>query len=64
MDETMFGAQKMDDAEEKSGKIDYYAVAHRIKETITKQPSILVGGTLKSIRLRVCSGWSRFTTTS
>lgn len=33
-------------------KIDYYAVAHRIKETVTKQPSILVGGTLKEYQLK------------
>lgn len=51
-DETMFGAQKMVDPDEKSGKIDYYAVAHRIKETVTKQPSILVGGTLKEYQIK------------
>ncbi|XDT04200.1 Bromodomain [Nakaseomyces glabratus] len=33
-------------------KIDYYEVAHRIKEKIEKQPSILVGGTLKEYQLR------------
>lgn len=33
-------------------KIDYYAVAHRIKEEITKQPSILVGGTLKEYQIK------------
>jgi ATP-dependent helicase STH1/SNF2 len=33
-------------------KIDYYAVAHRIKEEVTKQPSILVGGTLKEYQLK------------
>ncbi|KAL5342964.1 SNF2 family N-terminal domain-containing protein [Aspergillus crustosus] len=33
-------------------KIDYYAVAHRIREEITEQPSILVGGTLKEYQLR------------
>lgn len=50
-DETMFGAQKMVDPEEKT-KIDYYAVAHKISEKITKQPSILVGGTLKDYQLK------------
>ena len=44
--ETMFGAQKMIEPDEK-GKIDYYAVVHRIKEKVSKQPNILVGGTLK-----------------
>lgn len=34
------------------GKIDYYQVAHRIKEEITQQPSILVGGTLKEYQLK------------
>lgn len=33
-------------------KIDYYAVAHRIKEEVTVQPSILVGGTLKEYQLK------------
>ncbi|KAL4942653.1 hypothetical protein BDV06DRAFT_191744 [Aspergillus oleicola] len=34
------------------GKIDYYAVAHRIREEITEQPNILVGGTLKEYQMR------------
>ena len=33
-------------------KIDYYAVAHRIREEITDQPKILVGGTLKEYQMR------------
>ncbi|KHJ35391.1 putative snf2-family atp dependent chromatin remodeling factor snf21 [Erysiphe necator] len=33
-------------------KIDYYAVAHRIKEEVTKQPDILVGGKLKEYQLK------------
>lgn len=33
-------------------KIDYYEVAHRIKETVHKQPSILVGGTLKEYQIK------------
>ncbi|RAL10055.1 putative RSC complex subunit (Sth1) [Aspergillus homomorphus CBS 101889] len=33
-------------------KIDYYAVAHRIKEEVTMQPSILVGGTLKEYQMK------------
>ncbi|RMZ89529.1 hypothetical protein DV736_g3244, partial [Chaetothyriales sp. CBS 134916] len=31
---------------------DYYAVAHRIKEEVNIQPSILVGGTLKEYQLK------------
>ena len=38
--------------EEAAGKIDYYAVAHRIKEEVHIQPSMLVGGTLKEYQLR------------
>ena len=38
--------------DEEREKIDYYEVAHRIKEKIEKQPSILVGGTLKEYQLR------------
>lgn len=42
------------DSDEEGGgrKIDYYSVAHRIKEEITVQPSILVGGTLKEYQLK------------
>ncbi|KAI5119788.1 hypothetical protein M0805_006586 [Coniferiporia weirii] len=50
-DETMFGAQKVVDPDEKT-KIDYYAVAHKISEKVTKQPSILVGGSLKDYQLK------------
>ena len=32
--------------------IDYYSVAHRIKEEIKKQPSILVGGELKEYQMK------------
>jgi ATP-dependent helicase STH1/SNF2 len=42
-----------DDDDEKGGsKIDYYAVAHRIKEEVTEQPKILVGGTLKEYQVK------------
>ncbi|EGW31333.1 uncharacterized protein SPAPADRAFT_154321 [Spathaspora passalidarum NRRL Y-27907] len=33
-------------------KIDYYEVAHRVKEVITEQPSILVGGKLKEYQIK------------
>lgn len=42
---------KMTD-EERREKMDYYHVAHRIKEDVTKQPSILIGGTLKEYQLK------------
>ncbi|KAL2128860.1 hypothetical protein VTI74DRAFT_8565 [Chaetomium olivicolor] len=41
-----------EDDEESSRKIDYYAVAHRIKEEVTEQASILVGGSLKEYQLK------------
>ncbi|GEQ67137.1 hypothetical protein JCM33374_g800 [Metschnikowia sp. JCM 33374] len=37
---------------EKREKVDYYQVAHRIKEEVTKQPSLLVGGQLKEYQLK------------
>ena len=33
-------------------RTDYYGVAHRIQETITEQPSILVGGALKDYQIK------------
>ena len=33
-------------------KTDYYEVAHRIKEKITEQPTILVGGKLKEYQMK------------
>jgi ATP-dependent helicase STH1/SNF2 len=51
--EETFGAQKsFDDPQDDKGKIDYYAVAHRIKEKVAKQPSLLIGGTLKEYQLK------------
>ena len=51
--EETFGAQKsFDDPQDEKGKIDYYAVAHRIKEKVNKQPSLLIGGTLKEYQLK------------
>lgn len=38
--------------DEEREKIDYYEVSHRIKESISKQPSILIGGTLKEYQIR------------
>lgn len=51
IDETTFGAARMDDADEK-GKVDYYRVAHRINEKIDTQPRILTGGTLKEYQIK------------
>ena len=41
-----------EEEEQDTRKIDYYAVAHRIKEEVYRQPSILVGGTLKEYQLK------------
>ncbi|KAK9462202.1 SNF2 family N-terminal domain-containing protein [Lipomyces oligophaga] len=38
--------------EEETENLDYYNVAHRIHEIVSKQPSILVGGTLKEYQLK------------
>ena len=48
------GAGEGDVEEEGGGKrqVDYYAVAHRIKEEIKEQPSILVGGQLKEYQMK------------
>ncbi|KAK0208011.1 SNF2-family ATP dependent chromatin remodeling factor snf21 [Desarmillaria ectypa] len=50
--EATFGAQISEDANEDKTKVDYYAVAHRISEKVTRQPSVLVGGTLKEYQLK------------
>ncbi len=50
-DETTFGAQRMDDEDDRP-KVDYYSIAHRVAERVTTQPSILVGGTLKEYQLK------------
>ncbi|PFH60670.1 hypothetical protein XA68_10582 [Ophiocordyceps unilateralis] len=44
-----------EDADEDEGggkKIDYYAVAHRVREEVTEQANILVGGSLKEYQLK------------
>ncbi|KAJ7785661.1 SNF2-family ATP dependent chromatin remodeling factor snf21 [Mycena metata] len=52
--EATFGAKvSADDAQETaSGKTDYYAVAHRISEKVSRQPSLLIGGTLKEYQIK------------
>lgn len=44
--------EKEDNVEELREKIDYYQVAHRVKEEVKVQPSILVGGTLKEYQMK------------
>lgn len=41
-----------DTVDELREKIDYYQVAHRIKEEVKTQPSILVGGELKEYQIK------------
>ncbi|KAJ5947705.1 hypothetical protein N7466_000720 [Penicillium verhagenii] len=45
---------EIDEADQDPNKktIDYYAVAHRIREEVTEQPSILVGGQLKEYQIK------------
>ena len=45
-------SDESEDDEERSAKIDYYEVAHRIKEEVKKQPTHLVGGTLKEYQVK------------
>ncbi|CAK9437972.1 uncharacterized protein LODBEIA_P23500 [Lodderomyces beijingensis] len=44
--------QRGDSKEELREKTNYYEVAHRVKETIDEQPTILVGGTLKEYQMK------------
>lgn len=49
--------EDLDGSEDEEGgtggkKIDYYEVAHKVKEEVTKQASILVGGTLKDYQIK------------
>ncbi|KAK4192009.1 putative SNF2 family ATP-dependent chromatin-remodeling factor snf21 [Podospora australis] len=41
-----------EDVETNRSKIDYYAVAHRVKEEVTAQADILVGGKLKEYQIK------------
>ncbi|KAF9201849.1 hypothetical protein BGZ49_007942 [Haplosporangium sp. Z 27] len=41
-----------DGARDDSKRNDYYNIAHKIQEKITKQPSILTGGTLKEYQMK------------
>ena len=41
-----------EDGDDDDGTRDYYATAHKIKEVVTEQPSILVGGTLKEYQIK------------
>lgn len=41
-----------DEEDDNRRKIDYYAVAHRIKEEVTEQANILVGGKLKEYQIK------------
>ncbi|KAI1757756.1 SNF2 family N-terminal domain-containing protein [Xylaria castorea] len=41
-----------EDDEEADRKIDYYAVAHRVREEVTGQANMLVGGTLKEYQVK------------
>lgn len=62
IDESAFGAAPVFDEDKgnaagaaaggESGKADYYNVAHRIKEEVTKQSTLLTGGTLKEYQIK------------
>ena len=44
--------KEIKDAEVDSENKDYYEVAHRVKETVLKQPDMLVGGELKEYQVK------------
>lgn len=44
--------EESEDADELREKIDYYQVAHRIKEEVKEQPKLLVGGQLKEYQIK------------
>ena len=46
------GSDSESDDEEGGGRVDYYEVAHRIKEEVTQQSSNLVGGLLKEYQVK------------
>ncbi|ODV87217.1 hypothetical protein CANARDRAFT_26638 [[Candida] arabinofermentans NRRL YB-2248] len=50
--EPVVGVGEDEDEDSKREKIDYYEVAHKIRETVTSQPKILTGGTLKEYQLK------------
>jgi ATP-dependent helicase STH1/SNF2 len=45
-------ATEGEEDDEDDNKIDYYAVAHRIKEEVLEQPNLLVGGKLKDYQVK------------
>jgi ATP-dependent helicase STH1/SNF2 len=51
--EATFGAQiAADDVVEDKSRVDYYAVAHKISERVSRQPTLLIGGQLKEYQLK------------
>ncbi|ODV98494.1 hypothetical protein PACTADRAFT_48244 [Pachysolen tannophilus NRRL Y-2460] len=50
--ESGHSVEDLEDEDVNNDNIDYYSVAHRINEVIVKQPSILVGGTLKEYQIK------------
>jgi ATP-dependent helicase STH1/SNF2 len=38
--------------EEDDNKIDYYSISHRIQESVTEQPKLLIGGQLKDYQIK------------
>ncbi|QIW98608.1 hypothetical protein AMS68_004126 [Peltaster fructicola] len=49
--------EEVDSDDETKPKIDYYEVAHRVKEEIKAQATTLVGGTLKEYQLKGFCEW-------
>ena len=51
-DDEVDEVEDVTDDEDGRTKVDYYAVAHKIKEEVNAQPNMLVGGTLKEYQLK------------
>ncbi|CAN8097446.1 unnamed protein product [Discula destructiva] len=45
-------SEEEEEDEENRSKIDYYAVAHKVKEEVTEQATMLVGGRLKEYQVK------------
>lgn len=45
-------SEEEEEDEENRSKIDYYAVAHKVKEEVTEQANMLVGGRLKEYQVK------------
>ena len=62
----MLKKSKVEDDEYKniSGEKNYYSIAHTVKETVTKQPIMMVNGQLKEYQVKVSQGEAEYEKTT